>query len=121
MGDAAKLMTGEDIRLVTQLLEHCEPGDHFWDSLVFSNLLDGFDVPPAAARLRLEVDSVRPGDFPSSEVHVAWEGSEPTASDPIYTAPLPTGAEGEAVVLRARAWEDGLWPSRVGRLLNLPG
>ena len=45
MGDATKLMTGEDIRLVTQLLEHCEPGDHFWDPLVFTDLLDGFDVP----------------------------------------------------------------------------
>ncbi len=45
MGEAAKLMTGEDIRLVTQLLEHGEPGDSFWDPLVFTDLLDGFDVP----------------------------------------------------------------------------
>jgi predicted acyl esterase len=38
-------MTGEDIRLVTQLLEYSEPGDSFWDPLVFTDMLRGFDVP----------------------------------------------------------------------------
>jgi putative CocE/NonD family hydrolase len=45
MGEAPQLMTGKDIGLVTQLLEHCEPGDPFWDQLVFTDMLDGFAVP----------------------------------------------------------------------------
>jgi len=32
--------------VVTQLLEHCEPGDRFWDPLVFTDMLTDFDVPP---------------------------------------------------------------------------
>ena len=45
MGEAGKLMTGEDVRLLNQVLEHSEPGDPFWDPLVFTGMLDGFDVP----------------------------------------------------------------------------
>ncbi|MEX2100733.1 MAG: CocE/NonD family hydrolase [Acidimicrobiia bacterium] len=45
MGDAGRLMTGEDIGLIGQVLSHCEPGDPFWDPLVFTPMLEGWDVP----------------------------------------------------------------------------
>jgi hypothetical protein len=59
-----------------------------------------------------------------ADLHLTWDGSEPTQSDPLYTHPVQTGADGDAVILRARAWEDGLWPSRIATatyLLHPPG
>jgi hypothetical protein len=61
---------------------------------------------------------------PLADVRVAWGGAEPTEDGALYTGPLATGVSGEAVVLRARAWEDGLWPSPIATatyLLRDPG
>jgi putative CocE/NonD family hydrolase len=45
MGDAGRLMTGADIPLLDQILEHADPGDRFWDPIVFTPLLDDIEVP----------------------------------------------------------------------------
>jgi putative CocE/NonD family hydrolase len=45
MGEAGRMMTGADIPLLDQLVEHCEPGDPFWDPIVFTEVLDEIDVP----------------------------------------------------------------------------
>lgn len=50
---------------------------------------------------------------PDARVHVARDGWEPTEADPVYEGPLDTRPDGHPIVLRARAWQEGLWPSRV--------
>ena len=45
MSDAGRLMTGEDIPLIGQVLAHSEPGDPFWDPLVFTPMLEEWEVP----------------------------------------------------------------------------
>jgi hypothetical protein len=41
------------------------------------------------------------------------DGSSPSEESPIYAGALTLDASASLVVLRARAWVDGLWPSRV--------
>jgi hypothetical protein len=49
----------------------------------------------------------------NAEIHYTFEGWEPDESDPIHDAPLATGSSGDGVVIRAIAYKDGLWPSRI--------
>jgi hypothetical protein len=79
-----------------------------------------FSPPPGhhPGGVEVRIDAV------GADIHVAWNGTEPTVSDPRYTTPLHTGSDDEAVVLRARAYQDGLWPSRIATatyLLAEPG
>lgn len=63
------------------------------------------------------------GEGSSAEIHYALAGVEPDETDAIVSGPVPTGDDGEAVVLRARAWQDGLWPSPIATatyLLHAP-
>jgi len=48
----------------------------------------------------------------TASVHVKLGGDPPTADDAIYTGPISI-TNGDATVVRAIAYEDGLWPSRV--------
>lgn len=49
----------------------------------------------------------------ASTIHYAMAGEEPDETDPTVSGPVATGAAGDAVVVRARAFQDGLWPSRI--------
>nr|MBA2320479.1 lamin tail domain-containing protein [Deltaproteobacteria bacterium] len=45
------------------------------------------------------------GGAPGATTRYTWEGFEPTEADAVYSDPLSTGVEGDAVILRARTWE----------------
>ncbi len=81
-----------------------------------------FDPPPGRLVGGGAVTIVAASD---AVVHYAWDGWEPPEQDPTWDgAPLATGDAEDAVVLRARAWQDGLWPSEIGTgtwLLREPG
>jgi hypothetical protein len=79
------------------------------------------DPPPAyyAGGTAVEIEAGA-----NARIYYAYGGWEPTEAGLEYTAPIHTGTSGEASVLRARAWEDGLWPSRIATatyLLREPG
>ncbi len=67
--------------------------------------------PPSGLRSGPTTATLTAGS--GAEVRVAWGGREPSDADEIYASPIEVGTAEEAVVLRARAWEDGLWPSRI--------
>jgi hypothetical protein len=69
-----------------------------------------FDPPAGYVGANVEV-TVESGE--GAEVHLTWDGAEPTQDAAPYTGPVRTGDEGDAVILRARAWQPGLWPSRI--------
>ncbi len=47
-------------------------------------------------------------------VRYTLDGAEPTESSALYEGPLAVDPTARPVVVRARAWTDGLWPSRTG-------
>jgi hypothetical protein len=49
----------------------------------------------------------------NAEIHYTFEGWDPDETSPVYDVPLATGNSGDGVVIRAVAYKDGLWPSRV--------
>lgn len=60
---------------------------------------------------------------PGQQVRATYDGREPTEDDPVVPGEVSI-TEGEAVVLRVRAFDEGLWPSRTGTatvLLRDPG
>lgn len=142
---------GEHVRLYDPSgceADDIEPGQMFADQS-YGRRPDGgpdgyfMEPTPGAANLTesrpgfaaTPVFSPPPGHFPGgtdvtiaadpgASVHVAFEGAEPRETDPQYDGPIATGDDGEAVVVRARAWQDGLWPSRIATgtwLLRDPG
>lgn len=51
-------------------------------------------------------------DHPTATIHYTLDGREPDADGPLYVAPIPL-SESATTVIRARAFADDLWPSRV--------
>jgi hypothetical protein len=68
------------------------------------------DPPPGFYEGALQV-AVSSED-PTATLRVSLDGSLPDEEDALYDAPLAVEASEHPAVIRARAWVDGLWPSR---------
>ena len=52
-------------------------------------------------------------DDDADELRITLDGAVPREDDKLYLGPFEVSATAQPVVVRARAWVEGLWPSRV--------
>lgn len=72
------------------------------------------DVPELSPPAGFYTDSVSVSVTTTGDsVRVTLDGAAPTEEDTIYTAAFDVDARPDFNVVRARAWADGLWPSRI--------
>jgi len=52
-------------------------------------------------------------DDGAAALRLTWDGAAPTEASDAYEGPFEVDATSTPAVIRARAWVDGLWPSRI--------
>jgi hypothetical protein len=69
-------------------------------------------IEPASGFYDQPISVTVDDEHADASLRLTWDASEPGEPDEAYEGPIAIDASVDPVVLRARAWVDGLWPSR---------
>lgn len=69
-------------------------------------------IEPASGFYDQPISLTVSSEHADASLRITWDADEPGELDEAYTVPVAIDAADAPVVVRARAWVDGLWPSR---------